>query len=208
MPSATADRRLVVPYVTTWTGEQEPSVTVVERRTGGIGYARENLLDRDEHGVLWSQLPSCPGRGRPEFGKVHPLRQRRAMRRLLCQVCGGPADRDETGDVLWLWKDHREDWPGWPEGMWVTEPPVCVPCVGLAVRLCPALRGNAVTVRVRRCPVVGVYGTRYRRGLRSPVAVELVNLGYDNPAVRWVQADHLIRELRDATIVPVEGLIN
>jgi hypothetical protein len=188
-----------------WTGEREPAVTIVERRGGGIGYARENLLDRDEHGVLWSRHSSSPGRGRPEFGRVHTMRQRRAMTRLLCQVCGEPADRD-AGGVLWLWKDHRDHWPGWPNGMLVTEPPVCVPCVGLAVRLCPALRHGAVAMRVRRFPVVGVYGTRYRRGSHGPTAVNLANVSYDDPAVRWVQADHLVRELSDCSIVELDEL--
>jgi hypothetical protein len=197
---------LVVPYVTKWSGEQEPAVTVVERRGGGIGYARENLLDRDEFGVLWSRCSSSPGRGRPEFGRVHTMRQRRAMARLLCQVCGEPADRDAEGGVLWLWKDHRDHWHGWPDGMLVTEPPVCVPCVGLAVRLCPALRHGAVAMRVRRFPVVGVHGARYRLGQRGPAPVQLANVRYDDPSVHWVQADHLVRELWDCTLVEVDEL--
>lgn len=198
-------RRLVVPYITTWSGEREPKVTVVERR-GRIGYARENRLDRDERGVLWSRCASLPGRGRPEFGKVHTLRQRRAMTRLLCQVCGEPTDRDADGGVLWLWKDHRGDWPDWPEGMLSTEPPVCVPCVGQAVRLCPALRHGAVAMRVGDCPVVGVYGTYYRPGPRGPVPERLTNVKYSNPLIGWVQADHLIRQLWDCTLVELDEL--
>lgn len=198
-------RRLVVPYITSWTGEREPKTSVVERRAGGIGYARENVLDRDELGVLWSRHASSPGRGRPEFGKVHTMRQRKAMSRLLCQVCGEPADRDEDG-VLWLWKDHRDHWRGWPEGMWLTEPPVCVPCVGLATRLCPALRPGAVAVRVGECPVVGVHGTLYGPGPRGPMPVDVTNVSYHGPAADWVRADHLVRELRDCTIVELDEL--
>jgi hypothetical protein len=198
--------RLVVPYVTKWSGEREPAVTVVELRCGGIGYARENVLDRDEFGVLWSRCSSSPGRGRPEFGVVHTMRQRRAMIRLLCQVCGKPADRDPDGGVLWLWKDHRTDWRNWPEGIWVTEPPVCVPCVGQAVRLCPALRHGAVAMRVREFPIVGVYGTYYRRGPRGPVSEKVANVDYTNPFIGWVQADHLVRQLWDCTLVEVDEL--
>ncbi len=181
-------------------------MTIVERRGGGIGYARENLLDRDEFGVLWSRCSSSPGRGRPEFGKLHTMRQRRAMTRLLCQVCGEPADRDAEGDVLWLWKDHRDDWPDWPEGVRVTEPPVCVPCVGQAVRLCPALRNGAVAMRVRECPIVAVCGTYYRRGPRGPAPEKVANVDYTNPLIGWVQADHLIRQLWDCTLVEVNEL--
>jgi hypothetical protein len=188
-----------------WTGEREPAVTIVERRGGGIGYARENLLDRDEHGVLWSRHSSSPGRGRPEFGRVHTMRQRRAMTRLLCQVCGEPADRD-AGGVLWLWKDHRDHWHNWPDGMLSTEPPVCLPCVGQAVRLCPALRHGAVAIRVAHCPVVGVYGTYHRPGPRGPVAVKLANVDYTNPLIGRVQADHLIRQLWDCTLIELDQL--
>lgn len=196
-------RRLVVPYITMWTGEREAAVTVVERRRGGIGYARESLLDRDERGVLWSRWSSTPGRGRPQYGRVHTMRQRRAMSRLLCQVCGEPADRDADGGVLWLWKDHRDHWRGWPDGLLMSEPPVCVPCVGLAVRLCPALRPGAVAMRVRRFPVVGVHGTCY---LPGPVPGKVSNYRYLDPGIAWVQADHLVRELSDATLIPVEAL--
>jgi hypothetical protein len=142
------------PYITSWSTEQDPPHTLVEHRGLGIAYLDETVIDRDDKGVLWYRTPSRPRQGRPEFGRVHPLRQRRAMRRLLCQVCGGPADHTSDG-VLWLLKDHREDWPGWPENMAVTEPPVCAPCVRVASRLCPALRKGAVTVRVRHCPEFG-----------------------------------------------------
>ncbi|SDC27287.1 hypothetical protein [Actinokineospora iranica] len=75
-----ADRGgMVVPYVTTWSGEDWVRFPrVVERRGGmGIGYADEILADRDSKGVLWDRVTGKRGQGRPEFAKVHPLRQRR-----------------------------------------------------------------------------------------------------------------------------------
>nr|CEL15905.1 conserved hypothetical protein [Kibdelosporangium sp. MJ126-NF4]CTQ93830.1 conserved hypothetical protein [Kibdelosporangium sp. MJ126-NF4] len=72
------------------------------------------------------------------------------MRRLLCQVCGGPADRTADG-VLWLLKDHRGDWVDWPDSMAVSEPPVCVPCVRMSARRYPALR---VTEPQHGCVIV------------------------------------------------------
>ncbi|MET0235426.1 MAG: hypothetical protein ABW224_12350 [Kibdelosporangium sp.] len=122
------------------------------------------------------------------------------MRRLLCQVCGGPADRDEDG-VLWLLQDHREDWPGWPDEMAVTEPPVCLPCANISVRLCPALRKGAVAVRVREFPVVGVRGAVYQAGGPRPVAMEDRIVAYGDPVVRWMRAMNLLRELRGCAIV-------
>jgi hypothetical protein len=178
----------------------------VERLGFGIAYLDETMVDRDDKGVLWHRSASRPGHGRPEFGQVHSLRQRRAMRRLLCQVCAGPADRTEDG-VLWLLKDHRDDWAHWPEGMGVTEPPVCLPCVRTSVLLCPALRKGAVAVRVRDCPVAGVRGALYRSGGLSPVLVGDTTMAFEDPAIRWVRAMNLVRELRECTITPLARLI-
>lgn len=142
------------PYITAWGAEQDLPCTLVERPDGSIGYANELLSDRDRHGVSWRQTSLRHGVGRPEFARVHPLRQRRAMELLLCQVCGGPADQTDDG-VLWLQRDHRDDWPRWPEGMASVEPPICLSCVPVARRMCPALR--------RRCSRQGVSGSRCAR---------------------------------------------
>jgi hypothetical protein len=199
-PSAAA-ARVAAPYVATWTAEQDQPCRLVERPGHGIGYADEVLGDRDDRGVLWQRAAVRPGVGRPEFAKVHPLRQRRAMRRLLCQVCAGPADRDDEG-VLWLIRDYRDDWPQWPEGMGAVEPPICAPCVVLSLRLCPALRRGAVTVRVAEFPIVGVRGVVYRRGEAGPAASGAAVLTYDDPGVRWIVASALVRELRSCVLVP------
>jgi hypothetical protein len=185
-----------VPYITTWSAEQLIPATVVEHPWSGIAYADETLGDRDNNGVLWRRVPSRPGRGRPQFGKVHPLRQRRAMRRLLCGVCGGPPDRTDAG-ILWLIRDYRDDWPGWPEGMAATEPPVCLPCAEISIRACPALRKGHVPVRVGQSAVVGVYGIRYQAGQGVDDAI----VAFDDPAIRWTCAAQLVRELRGSTIV-------
>jgi hypothetical protein len=180
---------------------------VVVRPGGGIAYLDERVFDRDENGVLWCRTPWSPGVGRPVFGRVHPVRQRRAMRRLLCQVCAGPADRDGDG-VLWLLKDHREDWPGWPDRMGVTEPPVCRDCVRVSVRVCPALRRGAVTVRAGSFPVAGVNGVLHRLRAGVPVAASQVMVEFDDPQIRWVRAAHLVRRLNDCVIVPISSIID
>jgi hypothetical protein len=200
------ERRIVAPYVTAWSTEHDLPYKLVERRGLGLAYTDETLIDRDEQGVLWRRTLSCPRNGRPEFGRVHPLRQRRAMRRLSCQVCAGPADRTADG-VLWLLPDHREDWEGWPQGMANVEPPVCLQCVNTSARLCPALRKGAVAVRVRECPIVGVRGALYKSGGAFPVVVAEKIVTFDDPAVRWVRAVSLVRELRDCKITPLEELI-
>jgi hypothetical protein len=135
---------------------------------------------------------------------VHPLRQRRTMQRLLCQVCAGPANSTTDG-VLWLLKDHREDWPTWPNGMGVTEPPTCLPCIRMSLRLCPALRNGAAVVRVGSFVEAGVYGTLYRGG-RTPKAVGPATVPFEDPAIRWVRAVSLVRELRDSTFISLISL--
>jgi hypothetical protein len=198
-----ASPQIIAPYIVLWSDEEDQPVPLVEREGIGLGYADELGTDRDKQGVLWLRTTSRPGSGRPVFGEVHSLRQRRAMRRLLCQVCAGPAD--QTGDgVLWLLKDHRKDWDGWPENMGVTEPPVCLPCARLSVSLCPALRRGAVAVRARTFPVAGVQGVVYRGGAKpTPVKHDLV--AFDDPAIRWVRAMHLVRELHGCTFVPLHA---
>lgn len=202
---ASAGRQVVAPYITAWSAEVYPPVVMVERPEGGIGYEGETVADRDRDGVLWFRMSFQPGEGRPEFGKVHPQRQRRAMQRLLCQVCGGPADRAEDG-VLWLLLDHREDWPSWPNGMAVTEPPVCVSCVRVSLRLCPALRKGATVVRAGSFVVAGVHGLRYQGG-HTPIALGRYTVAFEDPAVRWVRAISLVRELRDCVILPLTELV-
>jgi hypothetical protein len=198
--SVKTEQRIIAPYITTWSAEQDLPYRVVERPGFRIGFSDETMGDRDARGVLWHRIAVRHEVGRPEFGKVHPLRQRRAMRRLLCQVCARPADRTDAG-VLWLMRDYRDDWSRWPEGMASVEPPTCASCVALSLRLCPALRRGAVAVRVRRFEVAGVRGALYRRGPIAPVAVDAANLSYEDPDLRWLVASALIRELRDCTIL-------
>lgn len=197
--------RTRVPYVATWSAEQDLPCRLVELPGCGVAYEDELLGDRDAHGVLWQRAAMRPGVGRPEFGKVHPLRQRRAMRRLLCQVCAEPADRNDSG-VLWLMRDYRDDWLHWPEGMGAVEPPVCGPCVELSLKLCPALRRGAVAVRAAEFEIAGVRGALYRKGEvgRGPTGAVIVT--YDDLEVRWIVASALVRELRSCTIVPFEEL--
>jgi hypothetical protein len=197
-------QRGLVPYIVTWSTEQTATPQVITNRRG-ISYTDETFADRDSHGVLWTRCPSRPGHGRPLFGQVHPLRQRRAMRRLLCQVCGRPADHNTDG-TLWILKDHRHDWPHWPNQMAVTEPPICQPCAHTSARHCPALRKVHVTIRVKTSTVAGVLGIHYRPGspLLAPQPTD-DTITYDDPAIRWVRATQLVRELHDSTLVDLEN---
>lgn len=102
-----AARTDAVPFITRWSGEAKGTSPIVVRRDGrGIQYADERSFDRVD-GVLWARTPSQPGRGKPQFGAVHSLRQRLTMTNLLCHICGRPADRTPDG-LLWL-IDARPD---------------------------------------------------------------------------------------------------
>jgi hypothetical protein len=117
----------VVPYIGAWTGEANCPTYVVRRPDRGIGYTDETILDRDQWGVLWTRIGSRVGVGNPLFKKLHPVRQRRAMRRLLCQVCAQPADQTEEGS-LWLVPAGERN--SGPEGMTTIQPPLCVDVLG------------------------------------------------------------------------------
>ncbi|MGZ3141708.1 hypothetical protein ACVDFE_06870 [Lentzea chajnantorensis] len=49
-------------------------------------------------------------------------------------------------------------------------------------------------------------GVLYRKGLLAPVPAGAVSVPYDDPAVRWVLASAVIRELRGCTVVPLAEL--
>ena len=191
----------LVPYIARWSGERPARVPVVARGRTGISYQRERPGDRDARGVLWKRYVRAPGEGVPEFGGVHPYRQRRAMRRLLCQVCGGPADLNEQG-VLWLVGDAGR---GWSDEEVTGHPPVCLRCAGTARRACPYLRDRGVlALRVRDAPLVGVSGTLYEPRRWGLACLGPATLAYDDPQVRYLQAAQLMRGLRDRTVVDLD----
>ncbi|MCH6163133.1 hypothetical protein [Streptomyces marispadix] len=194
-------RPTVVPFIARWSAEdQAPRPQVVERK-GRIAFVHERRYDRDAHGVLWDRVPFQPGKGVPQFGRLHPLRQRNAMELLLCHVCGDPADRDPDG-VLWLLAEALDPAAGPGPGGIVTEhPPVCLPCAHIAVRECPRLRAGFTAVRVRAVEQAGVCGALYRPGSPRPVPVDAVSVTFDNPAIGWVRAGKLLLRLTDYRLV-------
>jgi hypothetical protein len=199
-PAEAGARFGVVPYITRWSAERTPPATVIARGHAGVAYADEHPEDRDGRGVLWMRVGSAPGQGRPEFGSVHLLRQRRVMRRLLCQVCAAPADRNELG-VLWLLGDDREERPDWPEQLDTIIPPVCLPCARKSLRMCPHLRRGHVAVRVREPRTDGVQGILHHPGLAFPRLVTDARIRFDDPRIHWVRAGQLVASLYDCTLI-------
>jgi hypothetical protein len=188
----------VVPYITAWSSETMPPPVVVSRGRG-IGYADETLFDRDRDGVLWARSGVSPGVGRPQFKNVHCLRQRRAMRKLLCQVCGVACGED--GVWMLSVREYADGEGPWPAPVVTAHPPLCPDCVERSGRLCPHLRDGFVVLKARRFRPGAVSGMLYELtggGLR---AVGRETVAYGHPLVRWLQASQLHMRLEDYTVV-------
>ncbi|MFJ9580716.1 hypothetical protein ACIRQF_30540 [Streptomyces sp. NPDC101191] len=164
----------------------------------GLTYKDEVSADRDDDYALWPRMRVVPGPRRPEFIRVHPLRQCELMREMLCQVCGKEAAHDARG-WLFLLPNARADWPGWPEAMANRHPPVCEECVELIAALCPHLIGG-LAVRVKRPVLYGVYGTEYRLSPNGLAAIGPKTVSYEDPAVAWVLAAQMVRVLNGCSI--------
>ncbi|MGW6743072.1 hypothetical protein ACWGDX_20490 [Streptomyces sp. NPDC055025] len=192
-----------MPYIACWSSEHRPPGVVLVR-DGGIAYADEGPYERDDMGVLWKRVGISPGKGQPEFGNVHFLRQRQAMRKLLCQVCGGPSDRTPEG-TLWLVGEDAD----YPElhkpGYVTTHPPLCVPCAVTSVGACPHLRERHVALRVRSFVVAGVHGALYQPGGSFPVAYDAGGVAFESRRLNWVLASQLIMEFLEYTIADLKA---
>jgi hypothetical protein len=189
----------VVPYITAWSSERTLAQPVVANGSG-IGYADEIPYDRDKDGVLWTRTSCSPGKGRPEFGRVHALRQRRAMRRLLCQVCGDRAHQNREG-VLWVIGEDAANPGSWPGELTTAHPPLCEPCAARSLRMCPHLRRRSVALRVREHAPAGVRGALYRPGVPRPTARTVAGVAYDDPRIRWTRAGQLVVRLVSYSVV-------
>lgn len=198
----------VVPYVGQWTGEDSPPYSVVRRPEGGIGYADETIMDRDEWGVLWVRMRSRIGVGRPLFTKLHPRRQRRAMLHLICQVCAQPADRTDQGTLWLLPGDHVPGADGRTGGIATAQPPLCRACARTSVRMCPALRTSHMALRAHS-RVYGVTGVVFRPAYPFPrmAATDYENaVPFAGPETRWTLATHLVRDLTEAAVVDLDRI--
>lgn len=190
---------LPVPYVAAWSAETAHAPVVVRHRTGhGIGFADEGPFDRDADGVLWIRQPIARGSGRPLFPTIHALRQRRAVSRMLCQVCGADTLEQNPERQLFVLKDV-----GRPveEGELTTAAPVCPPCAPIAVEHCPHLREH-VAAWVERPLPWGVAGIPYDRHTLLPVpGDDLVKVAYGDPARHWLVATRQVLSLNGCTAV-------
>lgn len=200
-----------VPYITTWGQEVQAAMNGAGTRGSTVrfqqlmvpgapltvGYVDEAPNDRDAFGCLWQRYPIAMGKGVPYFAKIHPARQRRAMTKMLCQVCGNPANFNEDG---WLWLVTHEDAARLAEGgdprVRTGNPPVCEPCCKLAREMCPhLLKGNA-TVRTRGYEPWGVYGIVADPTGSSPGH----DVAYSDPRIHRTLAGQMLVVLQDVKL--------
>jgi hypothetical protein len=199
--------KLPVPYAVAWSGETPAADGALTVRPDGSGlaYRDETRQDRDRNGILWARIIHAPGTGRPDYRAMHSYRQRHAMRHLLCQVCGGPADRTPQG-WLFLFADtdtHPADTTArtadWPEGSVTTKPPVCLRCADLAVRHCAHL-STPLFVRSRKPRAWGVFGGFFLPTANGTlIPSDDAYLPYGAPPARWFLASQAAVELTRCT---------
>jgi hypothetical protein len=169
-----------------------------------LGFRDEHDHDRDTHGALWARYSIAPGKGRAEFGLVHALRQRNAMMRSLCQVCGTSLLDAGQERHLFLVKGV-----GRPiaEGERTSAPPVCERCAPIAARDCPHLRAGHAAAWVQRSMAWGVAGTVYDLDTLRPVeGMDLVDVPYTSPVIRQVLAHRLVETLHGCTAVDLDAI--
>ncbi|MBQ0825478.1 hypothetical protein [Streptomyces tagetis] len=189
----------IVPYIAGWS--RETLVTPRLTSCGGrLAFVDESHLDRDSWGTLWVRPTLLPKgrRGEPRLREVHPYRQRRAMRDGLCQVCARSPD-DPAAPLLFL---LRGDNPI-RERERTASPPVCLPCAGISVQLCPYLLRHHVAATADSAPAWGLAGIVHDPVTLRPMGGD-EQVVYGSPAASWVVAGRMVVELHGVTPVDLK----
>ncbi|MFC5656270.1 hypothetical protein [Streptomyces nogalater] len=151
-----------VPFITAWSKEEIPvqELVKVHRSSGTVLGLRDETDVERQFGVSWVRMQATRG-GRPQHGRVHALRQRQAMSRMLCQLCGGPTVGTRK-DERTLFLAASADGHPLLNGERTESPPVHAVCARLSVEHCQPLRRHGWTAAlVRHTPVRGVAGHVY-----------------------------------------------
>ncbi|WP_320784215.1 hypothetical protein [Streptomyces sp. CRN 30] len=184
-------RGVPVPFITPWSAEtpRTPQLKAARRR---LAYTDETIHDR--HGdVLWIRTPYARGTGAPEFAGIHAMRQRQAITRDLCMICGVSVSGYCGGKYLFLLaaRDGRPI----REGEVTAVPPIHPHCARIATQHCPHLRRGWAAALVAYAPNWGVAGICYSERTLQPLPgppsdpegltyVEYVN----RPQLMWMVA--------------------
>ncbi|MGW8954746.1 hypothetical protein [Streptomyces sp. NPDC055709] len=199
-----------VPYITAWSAEavSQPSIIRLIGRGGwGIGYVEEEPTTDRRHEALWVRTALAPGRGRPDFARVNSLRQKRAMRFGLCQVCGREAARADERTLHLVGSDVpiREEET-------TTAPPVHPACALESIENCPYLRRKYAAALVEYTPLWGVAGIVYDPETLAPLVSpgarpdDFTHVHVADPRIRWTLANFTVISLHGVTPVFMDDL--
>lgn len=150
-----------VPWVTRWTNEiLRLPYSLRVTREGVETYYPDGKTEDRMGGTLWQREGITRG-GEPEWAQVNTYRQRFAMRKCACQVCG---ERITTKPVRFLMPlngmevvppDEFHDEPQ----VITIQAPTCDECIPLALKLCPHLKKYGYQiVKVANYELWGIYG--------------------------------------------------
>lgn len=136
----------IVPWTTKWTGELPAhEETVIEAWWNEPDWAIEARwalapdveIRQSINGILWMREGVNQGGGEPLPEVVHSARQRKAMLRGVCRICGERAWSEE-GTVIFVVSPREILWTG--DAHITYAPPVCLSCVDLVLDAHPYLR--------------------------------------------------------------------
>lgn len=207
-------RGVRVPYVAPWSAEHNLPGQIV-RKTGiggtGIGYADEQHHDR-RMGFLWARVSLARGKGTPDLGGMHSLRQRRAISHMLCGVCGASTFDEDFA----RWNERHlyvaRATQGRPiaEGERTAMAPVCRACATESVNACPHLRNGWTAALVSYAQGWGVAGITLDSRTLEPLPLPEKGLhvvANDDPAARWTIAMQMVTTLHRVTPVNLDDLV-
>lgn len=148
-----------VPWITRWTEEtskERYSYQTSVNKDGLLRIAYTDGKENREGDLLW-QREGINRQGVPEFKVVSTYRQRSALRKCLCQVCGKKiTDRP----IPWLVPILEGTIEYVDDDTPITiQAPTCTECVDLALKLCPHLKAQGYQLlMVEDYELWGVFG--------------------------------------------------
>lgn len=150
-----------VPWITRWTNEIIGQPYSLERTRDGIRTVYPDGKSEDRMGgTLWQREGIMRG-GEPQWKQVSTYRQRFAMRKCACQVCGKKITEKPIQFLLPLSEPEivpPDEFHDEAQVITVTAP-TCSECIPLALQLCPHLKRNGYQIlKVASYEFWGVYG--------------------------------------------------
>jgi hypothetical protein len=134
----------VVPWVTRWSNEVIGDPVRFKFTPAGLVLAYEHGgEEREPSGILWQREGVMRG-GEPEYSQVSTYRQRRAMRKCACQICGQKID---TRPIRWLMIEALLDFTRDHNAVTLSAP-TCEACIPISLALCPRLKGDRAENRL------------------------------------------------------------